>query len=251
VTRAIAVTGKGGVGKTTVAALAIRHLVEAGQVPVLAVDADPDSNLGTLLGMPAESTIGDLREDALKKVRDMPAGMSKQAYMEAGLHEIVVEGRGVDLIAMGRSEGPGCYCAINNMIRSFSDDLSPSYPWMVMDNEAGLEHLSRRTTNNVDALVVVVNDSPLSLDCARRIGAVVADIKNNVRRRFYLINAARPERIEEIRRRAAGLDMEYLGCLPLDPALEELVFEGRSVFELDGGPAMERMEGVMKLLGEI
>jgi CO dehydrogenase maturation factor len=120
-----------------------------------------------------------------------------------------------------------------------------------MDNEAGLEHLSRRTTNNVDALVTVVNESPLSLDCARRVDALVADIKNSVRRKFYLINAARPERIREIRRRAEGLDMEYLGSLPFDPALGELIFAGRSVFELDGGPAVDAMEGVMGRLREV
>jgi CO dehydrogenase maturation factor len=250
-TRAVAVTGKGGVGKTTVAALIIRQLKVAGEVPVLAVDADPDSNLGTLLGMVPENTLGDLREDALKKVRDLPAGMSKQAYLEAGLHGIVVESRGVDLLAMGRSEGPGCYCAINNMLRQFSDGLTPSYKWMVTDNEAGLEHLSRRTTDNVDALITVLSESPLSIDCARRVDALVTDIKNNVRRKFYLINAARPDRVEKIRERAAGLDMEYLGHVPFDEKLEELTFAGRPVFELDGGPAAEKIEEVVSLLGEI
>ncbi len=250
-TRAIAVTGKGGVGKTTVAALIVRQLKLSGEVPVLAVDADPDSNLGTLLGMVPENTIGDIREDALKKVRDLPAGMSKQAYLQAGLHEIVVESEGVDLLAMGRSEGPGCYCAINNMLRHFSDGLVSSYRWMVTDNEAGLEHISRRTTDNVDALITVLSESPLSIDCARRVDALVADIKNNVRRKFCIINAARPERVEKIRERAAGLDMECLGNIPFDEKLEELIFAGRPLFELDGGAAAEKIEEVVALLREI
>ena len=249
--RTIAVTGKGGVGKTTVAALMIRHLKAGGSGAVLAVDADPDSNLGALLGMDVEQSIGDVREDALKRVRDLPAGMSKQAYLEAGLHQIVVESEGVDLLAMGRSEGPGCYCAVNNMLRQFTGDLTPSYAWVVMDNEAGLEHLSRQTTSNVDALVAVLNESPLSLDCARRIDELVADIKNNVRRKFYLINSARDDRVEAIRERAGGLDMEYLGSIPHDAGLDELVFSGRPVYELDGGPAVTKMSEIMERLGEI
>jgi CO dehydrogenase maturation factor len=120
-----------------------------------------------------------------------------------------------------------------------------------MDNEAGLEHLSRQTTNNVDAMVTVVGENPLSLDCARRIDELVADLKNNVRRKFYLINAAREPRVERIRERAEGLDMEYLGCLPRDPGLEEVVFNGGSVYDLDGGPAVTMMSRIMERLGEI
>jgi CO dehydrogenase maturation factor len=249
--RVLAVTGKGGTGKTTVAALIIRHLKKNGLTPVLAVDADPDANLATVLGMDVEGSIGDVREDALKKVRDLPAGMSKQAYLQAGLHQVVAESEGVDLLSMGRSEGPGCYCAINNMVRHFSDELTPSYPWVVMDNEAGLEHLSRRTTDNVDALITVINESPLALHCALRVDELVADIKNNVRRKFFLINATREERIDTVRERAETLDMEYLGSIPPDPRLEQLIFEGRSIYELDGGPAVLKMNEVMKRLGEL
>ena len=169
--KSIAVAGKGGTGKTTIAALLVTQLGLRGWGPVLAIDADPDSNLGNLLGIKSLQSIGDLREDALKAIKQLPAGMTKANYVEAGLHQIIEEAEGFDLLTMGRGEGAGCYCALNNMIRKFSDDLTPSYKWVIMDNEAGLEHLSRRTTRDIDALVVVVTDNPLSIASAERIQA--------------------------------------------------------------------------------
>ena len=136
--RLIAVTGKGGVGKTTLAALIVRHLRARATGAILALDADPDANLATLLAGPVETTIGDLREEVLRNIRDIPAGMSKANYVEAGLHQLIVETPRVDLITMGHGEGPGCYCFINSVLRKFAEDLTPSYEWVVMDNEAGL-----------------------------------------------------------------------------------------------------------------
>jgi len=244
-----AISGKGGVGKTAVAALIVRWLKEHAPGPVLALDADPDSNLGDLLGMKVETTIGDLREEALKAMKSWPAGMSKEAYIQAGLHQLIVEGDGVDLIAMGRGEGGACYCYINNLLRKFAEDLLPSYRFLVMDNEAGMEHLSRRTTTNVDHLIVVVNENPMSIDCAGRIAAIAAEMKRDIRRRYFLVNGVRPERLARARERTAGLDLEYLGCIPYDSALEELVLNGQSIFDLDGGLAMEEMDRVMSKIG--
>jgi len=168
-TRSIAVAGKGGTGKSTLAALLISRLCAAGRTPVLAVDADPDCNLGTLLGREAEQTIGELREEMQHAIRDFPPGMTKTNYIEAGLHQVIEEYKGYDLITMGRGEGASCYCYINSLIRKFCDDLPPSYAWMIMDNEAGLEHLSRRTTRDIDALLVLVGESPLSFSSAGKI----------------------------------------------------------------------------------
>lgn len=174
--RIIAVTGKGGTGKTTIAALIIRHLKKHANGPILALDADPDANLSTLLGISVEKTIGDLREETLKEIKNFPAGMSKHNYIEAGLHQLIVETEKMDIITMGRSEGPGCYCYINSLLRKFADDLQTAYEWVVMDNEAGLEHLSRRTASHVDHLLVVVNDNPLAIDCARRIDDLISGL---------------------------------------------------------------------------
>ena len=241
----IAITGKGGVGKTLVAALIIRYLKENAAGPILALDADPDCNLATMLGVTVETTIGDLREDVLKEIRNFPAGMSKQNYIESGLHQIIVETEKVDLITMGRGEGPGCYCYINNLLRKFADDLLPSYEWLVMDNEAGMEHLSRRTTSKVDHLIVVVNENPLSLDCATRISELLGAMKQEVRKRYILLNGVRDDRIEAVKKRTAGLNMDHLGCIPHDPTIEEAIFNGESIYTLSDGPAIAEMNEIM------
>ncbi|MDI6775064.1 MAG: dihydropteroate synthase [Verrucomicrobiota bacterium] len=152
----VSVASKGGTGKTTVAALMIKCLKERASGPILALDADPDANLAAVLGIVVERTIGDLREQTREAMKNFPPGMSKESYVEAGLHEIIVETKQVDLITMGRSEGPGCYCYINSLLRKFADDLEKSYEWVVMDNEAGLEPISRGLASRIDRLIVVI-----------------------------------------------------------------------------------------------
>ena len=244
--KVIAVTGKGGVGKTTVAAMIVRFLKENADGPVLALDADPDANLGTVLGIPVETTIGDLREEVLRAIKDFPAGMSKDAYIEAGLHQIIEESEKVDLVTMGRGEGPGCYCFVNNLLRKFADDLMPSYEWVVMDNEAGMEHLSRRTASRIDHLIVVVNENPLSLDCAERIDVLLKDMDRDVRNKYVLLNAVRPDRVEAVRRRLTGLSLTDLGAIPRDDAVEDLIFEGRPIGELADGPALQAVYAALR-----
>ena len=249
--KVIAVTGKGGTGKTTAAALIIKWLKQHARGPILALDADPDANLATVLAVPIEKTIGDLREETVREVKKLPVGMSKASYIQAGLHQIVVETPKVDFITMGRSEGPGCYCFVNNLLRQFADDLEDAYEWVVMDNEAGLEHLSRRTAAHVDHLITVVNGSTLAVDCARRIGELVADMKNEVKRKHVIINDANPDRVEAIRKRLEPLGFDFLGQIPHDAALESLVFEGKSLFDLgEDSAAVRNMNGIMKKLTE-
>lgn len=244
--KTIAIAGKGGTGKTVVAALMIKYLKEHASGPVLALDADPDSNLGTVLGIPVEKTIGDLREQTLKEIKELPAGMSKSNYIEMGLHEIITETNKVDLITIGRSEGPGCYCFINNLLRKFADDLQDSYEWVVMDNEAGLEHLSRRTASRVDSLVVIVNESPLSIDCAQRISKLITDLKNEVTHTYVLANGVSENQAKRVKDKINNLNMELLGHIPHDPAIEECIFKGISLFELDKSPAMVTIGKLMK-----
>ena len=141
--------GKGGTGKTTLSALIIRHLQKKGLGPILAVDADPSSNLADALGLPVKQSLGTAREDFFETKGKLPPGMTKETYLEMKLHEILVESRGLDLLVMGRPEGPGCYCYANNILRHHLDILVKNYPFVVMDNEAGMEHLSRRTTQGV------------------------------------------------------------------------------------------------------
>ena len=244
----IAVTGKGGVGKTTVAAMMIKYLTENTDGPILALDADPDANLAALLGITVESTIGDLREETLRQIRDFPPGMSKQNYIEAGLHQIIAETPKVDLVTMGRGEGPGCYCFVNNLLRKFADDLWPSYQWVVMDNEAGMEHISRRTASRIDHLVVVVSESPLAADCAARIDTLLSELDRDVRNRYYLLNAVKDSRVEGVKARLAGLSLEYLGAVPRDDDVDEIVFRGDPIYTLDHGPAWDAIVEIMRAI---
>ena len=245
----IAVTGKGGVGKSTIAALMIRHLRAHCPGPILALDADPDANLATILGITVEQTLGDLREEVLREMKDFPPGMSKEVYIQAGLHGIIVETPKVDLITMGRGEGPGCYCFINHLLRKFAEDLMPSYQWVVMDNEAGLENLSRRTASHIDHLVVVVNENPLSIECAARIDRLVADLALEVGGKYCLLNGVAEHRVPAVRQRLEGLELEFLGAVPHDPAIEELIFQGQSIYDLADGPAAGIIAQVMEKIG--
>ena len=247
--KTIAVTGKGGVGKTTIAALIIRWLRENTPGPILALDADPDCNLATVLGVEIESTIGDLREDMLKQIKDFPPGMSKENYVEAGLHQLITETPKVDLITMGRGEGSGCYCFINNLLRKFADDLLPAYKWMVMDNEAGLEHLSRRTAAFIDHLIVVVTNNPLAIDCAVRIDRLLDDLDRDVRNRHFVLNAVRADRIPIVMEKMSDLGMEHLATIPQDDAVEEAVFRGESLYTLADTPAITIIDQMMRKIG--
>jgi CO dehydrogenase maturation factor len=244
----IAVAGKGGTGKTTITSLIVRHLREKKSGPILVMDADPDANLGTLLGIKPEKSVGDLREEILREIKKLPSGMSKAAYLEAGLHQIIAEADGFDFIVMGRGEGPGCYCYLNSLIRKFSQDLTPSYTWVVMDNEAGLEHLSRRTTNNIDALLVVVNENPLSFETAKSIKSITANINNAIRKKFLVTNMVRPEKMPLVLQRIAGLNLDYIGDVPNDPVLDEAIFQGESVMGVQNSIAFESIKRIMKII---
>jgi len=146
----IALSGKGGVGKTTVAALLIRALKEKEEGAVFAVDADPNSCLADYLGFEYEETVGGIREDTLKNISNIPAGMTKERWLNYRMQQCLVESTGIDLLVMGRQEGPGCYCYVNNVLREYGDTMYRNYRYTVIDNEAGMEHLSRRTTRKMD-----------------------------------------------------------------------------------------------------
>lgn len=187
-TFSIAIAGKGGVGKTTLSALAVMHLHALSGEVVLAVDADPNSNLGAKLGVDPGRTLGNIREEMMSLGEEPPRGMSKQEYIDYQIRLALKEGEGFDLLTMGRPEGPGCYCYVNNMLRSMVDALSEKYEYIVIDNEAGLEHLSRRTTRSPDLLLVVCDTSKASLDAAKRISRLADEMKIGARRKALVFN---------------------------------------------------------------
>lgn len=184
----VALAGKGGVGKTTLSALAILHLHRLAGGVVLAVDADPNSNLGAKLGVEPGRTLGTIREELMSMGEEPPPSISKQEHIDYQIKLALKEGDGFDLLTMGRPEGPGCYCYVNNMLRTVVDTLSSKYEYIVIDNEAGLEHLSRRTTRSPDLLIVVCDASKASLDAAKRISRLADDMKIGARRKALVFN---------------------------------------------------------------
>jgi CO dehydrogenase maturation factor len=219
----IAVAGKGGTGKTTIAALVIRSLLERGLRPLLAIDADPASNLNTVLGLPLERTVGDIREDTSEKARSgqLEAGIAKADLLDYEINASLVEGEGVDLLAMGRPEGPGCYCAANTMLRTIVDRIAGSYEGVVIDNEAGLEHLSRRTTRDVDVLLIVSDPTVRGLTTAGRVVELIGELRTRVGRHYLLVNRAPDGLAPELEEVIARHGLNLLATLPEDRQVAE------------------------------
>jgi CO dehydrogenase maturation factor len=155
---------------------------------VLAVDADPNSNLGAKLDAEPGRTLGDLREEIISRGEEPPDGMSKQDYIDYQVRLALKEGNGFDLLTMGRQEGPGCYCYINNMLRTFLDSITAKYNYVVIDNEAGMEHLSRRTTRAPNVLFILCDRSKSSLDAAKRISVLAHEMKIKAVRKALVFN---------------------------------------------------------------
>jgi CO dehydrogenase maturation factor len=236
-TTTIAVAGKGGTGKTTIAGLLIKALRERAAGSILAIDADPASNLNAVLGLPLERTVGDIREDTGEKARagKLDPGIPKQDLLDYEINASMVEGDGVDLLAMGRPEGPGCYCAANNMLRTIVDRISAAYDFVVIDNEAGLEHLSRRTTRDVDVLLVISDASLRGLTTAGRIVDLVGELKTNVGSHYLLINRAAEALTPELGHAIAQHGLNLLATLPHDALIANLDAVGEPLVDLPGG----------------
>ena len=230
-TFSIALAGKGGTGKTTTAGMLIKYLVEKGKTPVLAVDADANANLNEVLGVSAGDTLGDAREDMKKGVA---AGMTKDVYMEMKLQEAVVESAGFDLIVMGRPEGAGCYCAANTLLTQYLEKLIDNYRYLVVDNEAGMEHISRLTTNNIDVLLVVSDATRRGLQAAHRIVELAEALKLNISRKLVMVNRTRKGQSEALEDVIAQYDLELIGMVPEDTGVQQFDLEGRPTVELPG-----------------
>ncbi len=245
--KVIAMAGKGGTGKTTLSALIIRHLQKKGLGPILAVDADPSSKLVEALGLPVKQSLGPAREDFFETKGKLPPGMTKDAYLEMKLHEVLVESQGLDLLVMGRPEGPGCYCYANNILRHHLDMLVKNYPFVVMDNEAGMEHLSRRTTQGVDYLLFLSDYSIRGIRTVGKIQQLIDELKLSVKQKHLVVDRA-PEELapgfsQEIQKQ--GLDM--LGTVPVDPFISAYEMQGKPLLGLpDESPAVRIVAGMME-----
>ena len=248
----IAFAGKGGTGKTSTAAMTVKYLLSRRRGPVLAVDADSNSCLNEALGVRVHATIGKLREESLTAIRegsDRPGGMSMEQLFDYQVQQSLIEAGGFDLMVMGRPEGPGCYCAANNIIRKYTDKLSETYPYIVIDNEAGMEHLSRRTTHKVDLLLIVSDPTLKGVMTAKRIHELVDELKLEVDRCVLIINRVIGREGEELLRKAQGFGVSVAGLVPQDEMVFRYDLEGRPLFDLpDEATSVRALFGILDSL---
>ena len=248
-TKTIALAGKGGVGKTTVAGLIIKHLVESQAGAVLAIDADPSSNLNMVLGLELDWTVGDIREDLLHQVKQsltatgaamgtIAGGVTKRDYLNYHIHSALAEGERFDLIAMGQPEGQGCYCAVNHNLRQVIDEISKNYRYVVIDNEAGMEHLSRRTTRDVQQLLIVSDPSLRGLVAAERIAKFRHEMDIQIEHTGLILNRVVGSEVPPmVQDHIDKMDIPLLGVIPTDDMLMAYEFSGRPFTELDNNCA--------------
>jgi len=257
-TTTIALAGKGGVGKTTVAGMIIKYLAQNKIGPILAIDADPSSNLNMVLGLELDWTVGDIREDMLAQVKQslmgsgaamgaLPGGISKHDYLDHQIRSSLAEGQAFDLIAMGRGEGTGCYCAVNHNLREVIDSISKNYRYVVIDNEAGMEHLSRRTTRDVQHLIIVSDPTQRGINAASRIASFRDELDIDIENAYLVINRI-PSDIPPALKAyiQENLDIPLLGIIPTDTTLMDYEFSGRPLVELgDQSPVYQSVAQMM------
>ena len=246
----IAVVGKGGTGKTTLSALLIQHLSRKGIV--LAVDADPSTNLNQALGLTLEDTVGSIREKMDKELKEgtLSPGVTKAEILERQMRGILVESSRVDLLAMGRPEGPGCYCAVNNILRTLIDKLTESYNYVVMDCEAGMEHISRQTTKDIDLMITVSDPTVRSITTAIGMKELISEMRTRTGPVALVINRVAKQLPEDIRKLVEGQGFDPIVEIPEDKDVYDLEVGGRPIIELqDDTPLRQGVADLLSALG--
>jgi len=234
----IALSGKGGTGKTTIAGMLIKYLVTTARTPILAVDADSNANLNAVIGLEFSNTIGNSREE-MKKGK-VPSGMTKNVFIEMKLEQAIVEADGFDLLVMGQPEGAGCYCAANSLLTGFLERLTDNYPYIVMDNEAGMEHISRLTTKNVDVLLLVSDTSRRGLQAAIRINDLAKDLNIGVGKSYLIVNQFKDALPDSALKLMDESGLELAGTITEDKTVYEYDLKGRPTIEMpEDSPAIK------------
>ena len=250
--KVIAVTGKGGTGKTAVTAMLIRHLLKgsARKYKILAIDADPDANLADAMGVTVSKTIGDMREFMQQSRYTTSPDTDKQALFESKLFEILAEEEGYDLLVMGKPEGSGCYCFVNNLLRGIMDKTVSDYDLTIIDTPAGLEHLSRKTIPDLDILIVVTDESRRGLTTAERIRDLAGEIELPYKELYVVVNKVTSERKKQVLENARGVGLKVIGTIPYDELLAKFDLVGDPLIGLpDDTPAVVEMKSVVEKIG--
>jgi CO dehydrogenase maturation factor len=243
----IALAGKGGTGKTTIASLLVRIIKEKKKGSILAVDADPNSNLAEFLGVKQDKSIGSILDEISANPDMVPKGMAKDRFIELEVQKAITEDDGFDVLTMGRPEGPGCYCYVNNVLRNLVSKIASDYNYVIIDNEAGLEHLSRRTMRSADDLIIISDATQAGLRAAKRILGLADELKIKIKRKFLIINRA--DSIFDSRNLKDFEAVEYLGQVPEDEEILESSRKGVTLLKLNSDALtfkklMEMMERI-------
>jgi len=229
----IAVSGKGGTGKTTIAALIVRYLLQKNYKPILAVDADPNSNFGDALGVKVENTVGKILDSFLKAKENLPTGVVKESLIDSRLAEILVEEKGFDLLSMGQGEGPGCYCYPNTVIRNYIEKLVSNYKHVVIDNEAGMEHISRRTNGSLDVLLLVSDPSMKGIRTCKKLENLVSELGLNIKKTYLILNRVQHETPSQIEEEIKTLNLNLLQIIPEDDHINDHELRGIPMLNLE------------------
>ncbi len=244
--KTIAISGKGGSGKTTIAALIIRWLSEHNVKSILAVDADSNVNLNEALGVELKETIGAIREEMKSRVSDLPGGMTKQQFLEYKVQSSLIEAPKFDLIAMGRPEGPGCYCYANNLLRDILSALSTNYEYVVIDNQAGMEHLSRRTTQNIDYLLIISNPTVRGIHAAGKISRLLEELDTRVSKKYLILNRVDDSVPKPVQKVMKDEGFSLLSSIAEDDRLLKMDQTGKPIWDIQANsPAYQAVNQFM------
>jgi len=243
----IAVSGKGGTGKTTICALIINYLLQKNLVPILAVDADPNANLAESLGVEVTMTVGKVLNDFLKQKEKLPFGLVKESLIESKLYEILLEEKGFDLLVMGQGEGPGCYCYPNAVLRDSIDKLSQNYKYVIIDNQAGLEHISRRTNGDLDTLLLISNPTLKGIKTVGHLQNLVKELEIKIKKIYLVVNMVVDNLPVEIMDEIKRQNLDLLEVIPEDKNIEYVDIHGLSINNLPAdSPVVLKIESLIK-----
>lgn len=243
----IAVAGKGGTGKTTVSALVVKYLLENKKTPVLCVDADPNSNMHIALGVNFSKSIGDILDEFQKTISNIPPGITKESYIEGKISEILVEENGFDLLVMGKGEGPGCYCYVNNLLRDFMERIYKNYKYVVVDNEAGMEHLSRKTNRYLDMLFLVSDPTIKGIRTCKNLHDLIKKLEIKVKNIYLVINRIVKELPASLEDEVKKQNLNLVCTIPEDNNIKNCDIEGTPVLHIsDESPSYIEIKKLME-----